>query len=460
MNIAGVEVDDGELDRVIRQELFARLVEAWGDVRGIRERMRARTLCREELRVVAEGMLQLLLDDTAEFEFYKQAELQSRLIDLALDQLESEALAPPLRLRNIARQLTTVPVHALIFNAFPLVTHELYPLMVDAFTAGKLTVVGVHERWLVGDAFRRAIFLDEDTLDLVEADVLDAPAISSAQVLALDLREEHGAHRRIESRLTTSWWNSAVGAEKLDDKNWTGVCWQNAGLDTPRFVTLCAKHSDAELQALIAEITESSQSLILKPIDATEGRGVRRIFADSTEAFAVIRHQLSSGMWMLMEERGTVCCATTAGAVPFVLRINVFWDVNAAFAESSYAQVAASSTGIASVGQGGRIVSTSVLWKQLCDAKGNSYHPHNADWHRIVDIAQSGVRILALELGTYMPALVGVDMLLDFTNDGELTPVLLEANGRPAGLGHSRLLAVDAPGEEPGVSVKLWISAR
>jgi hypothetical protein len=73
-----------------------------------------------------------------------------------------------------------------------------------------------------------------------------------------------------------------------------------------------------------------------------------------------------------------------------------------------------------------------------------------------VEVAQSGVRALSVPLGKSMPALVGLDLLLDFDEDGSLCPVLLEANGRPAGMGHARFTTPDGPGDEPGVTRKLW----
>lgn len=57
-----------------------------------------------------------------------------------------------------------------------------------------------------------------------------------------------------------------------------------------------------------------------------------------------------------------------------------------------------------------------------------------------------------MALGDDTPVLTGVDLLLD---DG-LAPVLLEANGRPAGHGHARFVTPDGPGDEPGVSVAMW----
>jgi len=53
--------------------------------------------------------------------------------------------------------------------------------------------------------------------------------------------------------------------------------------------------------------------------------------------------------------------------------------------------------------------------------------------------------------------LIGLDVLLDHDQHGKICPVFLEANPRPAGLSHSRLL-VDDPWQPAvnGVTLNLW----
>jgi hypothetical protein len=448
--------EETPLDISLREELLARMLAEWGDAHSIRERLRMRVLRRDDLHLFASGILRTLLAGMRNVEAYQQPMWQSRLTDLVLDVLESEALAPPLRLPIVPQQLPNTAMHALIFSAFPQVTNELYALLVDAYTSGRRPAVGVHERWLCGDTIRRAIYLDEETLALVESDLLDAPPMASAQVLALDLREERAAHQRIEQAIHVSLWNPSAGAARLDDKSWTGACWLQAGLPTPRFCRLDPAWSDAQMQETIAAIAGNNPSLILKPMAGTEGQGVQRLSEDSISALASIQQVTKAGSWLLMEERGTVRYTTPDGPVPCVLRLNVCWDGHDAQAESSFAQIAASHTGIASVGQGGRLIATTELWTHLCDARGASFHPQVTDWRRIIDVAQCGVRALSVPLGKLMPALVGLDILLDFVTDGSLCPVLLEANARPAGMGHSHYITADGPGDEPGVTAKLW----
>ncbi|HEX2949739.1 MAG TPA: hypothetical protein VHV83_09250, partial [Armatimonadota bacterium] len=54
----------------------------------------------------------------------------------------------------------------------------------------------------------------------------------------------------------------------------------------------------------------------------------------------------------------------------------------------------------------------------------------------------------------------GVDLLLDADDGGTIQPILLEANGRPAGMGHSRFITPDGPTDEPGVTMHLWQRIR
>jgi len=53
--------------------------------------------------------------------------------------------------------------------------------------------------------------------------------------------------------------------------------------------------------------------------------------------------------------------------------------------------------------------------------------------------------------------LVGLDVILDLTPSGRIIPVFLEANPRPAGLCHARLLSgLPVNSDLPGVGLQIW----
>ena len=401
--------------------------------------MRAGEVSRREMRAFAESRFPLL----------SQGEIWERLLDLNLDDLESERLCPEVQLLAQPMRLPDVPVHALVFSAFPHVANELYPLLVDAYVsepdAASFQVVGIHEEWLTNSGFRRAIFFNEEDQGLIEADIEESPSIRSAQVLALNLREEQASHQRIEAALpNVPFSNPSAGTAKLDDKSWTGACWRDAGLPTPDFLV-----SDNATPEALQRFAAEHIPLVVKPVDGTEGRGV--ILLQSAGDLPALTENM-----LIMAERGNVRFAAEYSPVRCTVRLNVCWDGNRAVAESGYAQVAATADGIASAGRGGKIVPLPDLWSHLCRADGSPFSPGVADWRRICDLAAAGVTALAAALGTLMPRLAGIDLLLDIDEQDVLHPVLLEANGRPAGMCHSRYLTPDGPGDEPGVTEHLW----
>ncbi|HOF87666.1 MAG TPA: hypothetical protein PLZ36_06120, partial [Armatimonadota bacterium] len=158
----------------------------------------------------------------------------SRVIDLARDACAGEPLAPPLLLLPAPQPLTG-PAHALVFSAFPHITHELYPLLLDAGVAAPaLRVVGVHLDWFRAGRMTRAITFAVDRDLLYEAPLAAPLAPASAQALGLDLRREHADHRRAAALLPgVPLLNPPDGAAFLDDKARTAACWQRAGLATP-----------------------------------------------------------------------------------------------------------------------------------------------------------------------------------------------------------------------------------
>ena len=138
-----------------------------------------------------------------------------------------------------------------------------------------------------------------------------------------------------------------------------------------------------------------------------------------------------------------------------VFRLNLAFDGNAYHVESGYVQLAKDTEQPAARSQGGRIVSPLEVLDGLCsrtDLDGPIVALEKPDWLRICDLA---IRAASLFHGLL---LVGLDVLLDLDAEGSIMPVFLEANPRPAGLCHSRLLDgfPDSCLVPNGVSLKLW----
>jgi hypothetical protein len=138
-----------------------------------------------------------------------------------------------------------------------------------------------------------------------------------------------------------------------------------------------------------------------------------------------------------------------------VLRLNLAFDGAGYHVASGYAQLAVDTGHPAASSQGGRIVSPLEILHGLVsrtDSASPIFSMEGQDWMRICDQA---VWAASLFRGLM---LVGIDVLLDVDLDGTIMPVFLEANPRPAGLCHSRLLDgyPDSCPAPNGVSLKLW----
>ena len=85
------------------------------------------------------------------------------------------------------------------------------------------------------------------------------------------------------------------------------------------------------------------------------------------------------------------------------------------------------------------------------DAKGKPIELSEKDWYKIREQSERAAGLFPGLL------LIGLDVLLDHDPYGNIIPVFLEANSRPAGLSHSRLLTEDIMSStQNGVSLKIW----
>ena len=240
--------------RQLVNRLLTGFEESSMDLTAIRNALRSGKLQRNDLREIA---VKLLANEGR-----YSAQIQSGIIELFLDALRSEAIYPDYLFSEEAVSLPKKPIIAILFQVFPHIANELYPLFVDGFTASLSTgdsssfqVLGIHADWLEGDSgFRRAIFFHEETAALIEADIIADPKISAAHIFALDLSDEAECHRQIAAQLTgVRMLNPADGAALLDDKVFTGNCWANAGLITPHFTLLSTNDSLEKWELLYAE---------------------------------------------------------------------------------------------------------------------------------------------------------------------------------------------------------------
>jgi hypothetical protein len=137
------------------------------------------------------------------------------------------------------------------------------------------------------------------------------------------------------------------------------------------------------------------------------------------------------------------------------LRFNVVGNAdNKHFLESGYVQLGTDLHHPAACGRAGRILGFDQVLTHLSPRITQHCKP-------VVLGAESwdSIHFLAERAASLFPnlCLLGLDVLLDHDDSGKIKPVFLEANPRPAGLCHSRLLTGGLYGKaEIGVSLRLW----
>lgn len=392
--------------------------------------------------------------------YYRQ-----RLLDLALEAVLSEPLAPELCVGcdaftpdRLAAALPGVWHHAVIFAAPIGFIHELYPLAVDAYVsvAERINVVGAHEDWLTENAcLKRILYLDCRLGRFVET-ALETPLCpDSVQFLCLG-KDEQARHARLSRRFSTCLQvNPAAAARLADDKAGTLAGWSALGLSVPAWQLIEPGDWAAALGFF-----ERFGEIVVKPNQATEGDRVayfKRGDADVEKALARhLRDCWMQGDALVQQRRDGVCFLhpVSGGKQTLALRLNVVCDGERHLLESAYAQLGRDAESPASCGCGGRMIAIDQALSNLSCRRAETGRSPRFDaevWHRIRAEAERAAGLFA---GL---RLVGLDVLLDHDARGNIVPVFLEANPRPAGLSHSRLCAADPLSPAPiGVSLKLW----
>ena len=358
---------------------------------------------------------------------------------------------------------TAAPLrHAVIYSAASGFVQEFYPLAVDAYVrdirrhgAPRFQVLGVHVDWLDrAGCIRRAIALDPERDRLVEW-ALDPPVPPhSAQFLSLGRREQ-GLHHTLSACLRCPQVNPGTAAELADDKAATLAGWAKLGLRVPSTRRIDPGHA-----ATAWNFIQAFGDCVVKPNDATEGLGVTFLSADSTNVGPL--SQALDCAWRLggtalIQQRrdGLLYRAPDAGTThTLALRLNVVFDGRRHRVTSGFAQVGADAAQPASCGRGGRIVTLADALAHLVPKQPPAGAVAGLDeslWAEITDQAEQAAGLF----GTLL--LVGLDVILDVSPTGRVIAVFVEANPRPAGLCHARLLSgLPTKSDLPGVGLQLW----
>ena len=197
--------------------------------------------------------------------------------------------------------------------------------------------------------------------------------------------------------------------------------------------------SATDLQALL----QRYGALALKPPDATQSHAVALV---NTPTDLEHYRRASADSFLVQPRRDGVLYQSPQGARhTLVLRLNVSWDGACHRAESAYAQIGRDTASPAG-GAGSRALSLDEALAGLCRRSDGAPVPWPAS--ALARLRRTAEQAAAPFAGLL---LIGIDIVLDLDADDTPVPVLLEANARPAGLGHARLLADGQAGIAPGL---------
>ena len=388
-----------------------------------------------------------------------------RLIDLALEAVLSEPLAPELCVKSapsspheLSSALPGAWNHAVIFASPVFFTHEFYPLAVDACVHDsehvgnpRINVLAAHIDWLTGHGqLKRILYLDFTSGRFVETD-LDVPMRpDSVQFLCLG-SQERKKHAAISQHLKCVQLNPVSPSSLADDKAATLAAWSALGLEVPAYQEI----APGDLAAAFCFL-DSFAEIVVKPNQATEGEHVAFFQRSQARARLELERHLEccweQGAAIAQQRRDGVCFRNPASGAnqTLALRLNLAFDGERHCLESGYAQLGQDEQSPAACGRGGHIIPVAEALSSLTYG-GRPIRLDSRDWHRVREQAERAAALFE-EL-----MLLGLDVLLDIDLHGNIMPVFLEANPRPAGLSHSRLLADDPfMPAQTGVSIKLW----
>lgn len=388
----------------------------------------------------------------------------SRLRELASEANMSQRLAPelcispqPLPHAQLQALLPGAHNHAVLFASSQLFTHEFYPLAVDAFSCDSgqrgrpfFNVLGIRLDWIDPTGYaQRAIALDTEHNQLLEIPLERALPIHSAHFLSLG-NDECALHEEWSTRLAIPQINPTTAAALADDKCATAQIWVDAGLPVPPFTSV----GPCDTETAASFIKDHGQ-VVIKPNADSEGRGVT--YLQNTADFAAYWRTNAGKKNALLQarrDRAFFKDPQTQAIHTLALRLNVGFDGIQRKVESGYAQIGSDLRSPASRGRGGAIAALAHIENNIVYQSEGNWRPLDLDkdfWRTATDRAERGAAIFVDLL------FAGLDIIIDVCGDGRPKALLLEANPRPAGLCHARLLRDGQVRDgQAGVGEAMW----
>jgi len=447
----------GGMEAVCRQ--------AWSEAGGMRvRRMLAARLNADDAKAF-EPLREIPLAEGWDVaRLLRRDEYRTRLLDVALERLRIGPDAPALRIAPDAQRCVSGGLcFALIYGAETTLFQDTVLALQADEQAGReavgksVTVVGVHHAWLDDRMRARRALLADRPGRVCEVGFRAPQRIDVAEILHLPRENEIALHRRLSAACEDAGIAQinpcGIAAGRADDKMQACAIWRRMHVDTPAARRVARGGGCREVVAAGRALLGGriAARLVVQPGHGTEGRLVEAACVKADDAaFMRGRHPLVAHAaerilphddLLIREAKGNVRFDVGQERRRIAFRMNVAWDGTRFVVESGFAQVAPdAATFAASRGRGGQIVTLDEAFRALCcrsDSRWRRFFPTACDLAAIQEAAICAA--VAVNSGVTEAAFLkhmGIDIVLE-VNRACLTPVVLEANARPAGLASS-----------------------
>lgn len=350
---------------------------------------------------------------------------KDRIIDLIIDSILSEPLTPQLQISPIKQTLELAPrTFAIISDKLNLFTHQIYPFIV-AKGDYSINIVGLHTSWLFPgtNLAKRAIIFDFYSNLFIEADLDSFLVIDHCFIVELNQTDEIENHKKL-SRLYDSVGIDVINPFepsnlKADDKLWIRMI-DEKNFNTPKCILL----NESNENVLENFLNSCENGVILQPSsNSTESNQVNYFTKLEINQIRQVSKAIKNPI--LSEFRGNVLYERKHHCV---LRFNVAYDhITAAIYTSKSHSKIIGLKGTSDSSLDGYCERLDTVLSNLYKKDGKKISINLEEWNYLLSIARSIYKKVNLSI-------IGIDMVIESTDNNKINAFVLEVNARPGTL--------------------------
>lgn len=387
---------------------------------------------------------------------------------LALEETTSRRVGPELQIapakvnpKEAGEVLADRQNFAVMFGDFMNFTNELFGMVQDAYSYGMvknggqaLNVIGVHKDWLTEDGkARRIMVYNHGTGEFREMELEEPVTIARALTLYASKKDHEDISAELKSR-NIEEVNPYEASSAADNKSRCAEIFDSARIATP-VTHLIKQGEDIGSKVFAATASSRQDTFVIQPNTGTEGEQTEAFNRDEQGAMEQhVQGIHAADDAIVREYRGNVRYSEDGGETSYACVFRTIVSYNKAegrhTAQAGYLQVAGKPEDkIAAVSRGGRIVE---FPDDINELLGKLYVP-SADGKLASILSLGGMAIdtfltslqteperAVRELGLVFTG-IDVSPEVEVIKGGlKVTPYILDANPRPAGLTHARPL--------------------